>query len=176
MLSPRQGWRTCAKCTTGKQGSRYSPGATRLGQRQVEPCLVGSSHVTKVPAIRVCCAPPARAPVPPPAARRIQHQQERCTTWCAHTRALSCILGGLRGCVCACACLRWQVPPDDRACCMCRPRAQGWLSARRLSDTGNNRAVARGHRWCAGAGAVGGRSCVAWCVRGAVRCAWIACA
>ena len=34
-------------------------------------------------------------------------------------------------------------------------RAQGCLGAR-LSDTVHNRVVALGHRWCAGAGAVGG--------------------
>ncbi len=76
------------------------------------------------------CAPaapaPGRARARRLAARRIQNQREGLTTWCARTRARACVR-----------------------------REQGWLCAR-LSDTVHIRVVAVGHRWCAGAGAVGG--------------------
>jgi hypothetical protein len=65
---------------------------------------------------------------------------------------------------CACVCARrpaWLCT----SLCVCvataagrfaaKRREQGWLCAR-LSDTVHNRVVAVGHRWCAGAGAVGG--------------------
>ena len=67
---------------------------------------------------------------------------------CVRVSAVACV-GVFVGVCCDCRL-------TDAAPRLCRPRAQGWLGAQRLSDTGNNLSVARGHRWCAGAGAVGG--------------------
>ena len=64
--------------------------------------------------------------------------------------AAACVGVFVGACLC-CDCRLTVAAPR-----LCRPRAQGWLRAQRLCDTGHNRAVARGHRWCAGAGAVGG--------------------
>ena len=104
---------------------------------------------------------------------------------CPYVRVcfLACMC--MRACACAYTCLRVVTAAcvgvfvgvrcdclltDRRAAPVCRPRVQGWLGARRLTDTGNNRAVARGHRWCAGAGAVGGGARCVGCYAACARC------
>ena len=56
--------------------------------------------------------------------------------WCAHARVRACVRGGLRGCVRVCLCLCCDCRLTVAAPRLCRPRAQRWLGARRLSTPG----------------------------------------